>query len=131
MLRWLIVGARMSDASFAATYPKSRKKHYCQQCGRVIEVGEKYRRQGGIYDGSMYSGVCCLQCEAFAGVLHSLGFEDDGGAWPWIVELDRADVSELGLGYEYDLFKRKWRESNGLLVVPLTAESNWRVGNHA
>jgi hypothetical protein len=91
-------------------------------CSRVIEVGEKYRRQGGVFDGRMYSTLCCLQCEAFATVLHKVGFEDDYGGWPWIAELSASEVAHCGFSQEWDLFKRKWRETNGLLVVPITSE---------
>lgn len=112
----------MSDTYFSATYHKARKEHRCELCKRVIERGEQYRRQSGVYDGRMYRVICCLQCEAFATLLQAIGFENDEGGWPWIAELDRGEVAECGYGHEYDLFKQKWLDSDGLLVIPLSAD---------
>lgn len=112
----------MSDVFFSATYPKARKPHRCDQCSRTIEPREIYRRQGMVWDGRMSSSIMCLQCEAFAEVLYKAGFENDEGGWVWLPELDTSEVAECGYGVEHDLFKRKWRESNGLLVVPFTEE---------
>ncbi len=42
----------------------ARKPHTCEQCGKVIPIGEKYRRQTGTYyDGELYSFATHLDCD--------------------------------------------------------------------
>lgn len=113
----------MSDFAYEATYPKARKEHRCEMCGRVIGVGEKYRRQGGVYDGLGYTTLVCLQCEAFAQVLHRAGFENDEGGWPWISELDQSEVAYVGLSREFQQFLADWRGLDGNLIEPMPVPS--------
>jgi hypothetical protein len=70
---------------------KSRKQRHCWECGRTVQVGERYRYVFGDGDGSwdMGSWSCCEQCDALFAALWSLpgirqdfseGFEiRDGG----------------------------------------------------
>lgn len=41
-----------SDYTFSkANHPTAKKKHKCDLCGECIDIGEKYYRYTGIYDG--------------------------------------------------------------------------------
>lgn len=105
----------MSDFFAEATYPKARTKHLCSLCDRIIDPGETYFRQGGCYDGRMYTVKACTQCEKFATTLRRLGFENDEGGWPWIEELQHDEVAYVGYGRELDLWRAKWRLPDGTL----------------
>jgi hypothetical protein len=107
----------MSDAFFSATYPKARKTHKCDQCGRVIESGETYRRQGMVYDGRISASVVCLQCASFAEAVFKVGFESEEGGWAWLPDLDSSEVAYCGLSVEHGLYKTRWRDSTGNLVA--------------
>lgn len=113
----------MSDVFFQATHPRARKQHRCDMCRRTIEVGEIYRRQGYIWDGRADSNHLCSQCEAFAKALHSVGFENDEGGWPWIGDLEQGEVAYCGYGIELGRFRGGWRNDDGTLY-------DW-AANHA
>ena len=115
-------GTVSGDAFFSATYPKARKTHICQQCGRDIEPGETYRRQGMVWDGRMSASIVCLQCEAFAEAVYKLGFEGDEGGWAWLPDVDSSELAYCGLSVEHGLYKRRWRDSDGNLVTYPQAE---------
>lgn len=114
----------MADVFFSAEYPRARKEHRCDQCGRTIQVGEVYRRQGGVWDGRMSTSICCLQCEAFAEALYKLGFEDENsGGYPWLPELDGGEVAHCGYSREHEMFRRRWQNDDGTLYVyPVSEE---------
>lgn len=105
------------DANFQGKRPKARKPHECTQCGRTVEVGEVYYRPSGVFDGRVYSLVVCLQCEAFAKALKTVGFEDDEGNYAWLPELDAGEVAYCGFAREYELYRARWRNLDGELVV--------------
>ena len=86
----------MADVFFEPTKPKARKVHLCSQCGRGIQPGEFYRRQGYVYDGAMGAVISCEQCSEFARLLHDAGFENEEGGWPWIPEVDQGEVAYCG-----------------------------------
>lgn len=108
----------MSDHYFTATHPTARKSHTCLLCGRAIEVGEKYRRQGYVYDGRKSETKCCAQCEAFAQALYKVGFEGDEGGWFYLPELDAGEVAYCGFSFEHRLYRARWRNEYGELVMP-------------
>lgn len=53
----------MSIDFYNHTYPKARKEHKCEYCGKKIEIGQKYSYETGKYDGDMFSRKLCLTCE--------------------------------------------------------------------
>ena len=59
----------------------ARKPHTCEQCGKVIPIGEKYRRQTGTYyDGELYSFATHLDCDEVwlkAIYQYASAFDDD------------------------------------------------------
>jgi hypothetical protein len=44
------------------TEPTARKKHTCEWCGEVIEVGEKHEKNAGISDGDFQSWRAHKEC---------------------------------------------------------------------
>lgn len=52
----------MSMEFYNVTTPKARKRHVCEACGRVIEVGETYQRETGKWEGDFFSRAQCLDC---------------------------------------------------------------------
>lgn len=44
-------------------HPKARKEHICEWCGEKINIGEKYYRYKGIYDGDFQDTCMHLECE--------------------------------------------------------------------
>ena len=42
---------------------KSRKKHRCEYCGAVIEIGASYSRESGKFEGEMQDYALCLRCK--------------------------------------------------------------------
>ena len=41
---------------------RARKKHHCEYCGKVIEVGETYSRETGMYEGDFNDYCLCMRC---------------------------------------------------------------------
>lgn len=48
---------------YDSTTPKARKEHICDLCGQKIQIGEKYSRFRGKYDGDMFDIKHHLLCE--------------------------------------------------------------------
>lgn len=42
---------------------KAKKKHRCEACGITIEVGERYLRFSGKFDGGMFAQATCSDCQ--------------------------------------------------------------------
>jgi len=105
----------MSDWWFDATYPKARKEHVCHMCARTIGPGEAYRRQGYVSDGRKSATKVCAQCEAFATILHKLGFEGEEGGWAYLPELEQGEVAYCGYSAEMQAFRAQWRNDDGSL----------------
>lgn len=42
---------------------KAIKQHRCDECGRVIEVGETYRNECTLFDGSKETHKTCAHCK--------------------------------------------------------------------
>jgi hypothetical protein len=48
----------LSDAKIV----KAHKQHQCEECGKVIQVGEKYERLTSLYEGEWSRMEVCLIC---------------------------------------------------------------------
>jgi len=58
------------------TNPTARKIHRCGECYRDILPGEKYERYRGLYDGSWFTAITCIDCKSMRDALFcSYGFE--------------------------------------------------------
>lgn len=44
------------------SFPRAKKIHICNLCGRNILPGEKYERQFNKEDGEVYTFKCCKEC---------------------------------------------------------------------
>ncbi len=49
---------------YHARNPTARKEHTCDECGRTIEVGEKYESVVAKSDGQLWSCKTCRHCVA-------------------------------------------------------------------
>jgi hypothetical protein len=58
------------------TYPKARKEHRCEECGRAIVAGETYQKVAGKFDGEFYCDKTCCQCAEIRDAFSC------GGGWP-------------------------------------------------
>lgn len=48
---------------YTSRFPKARKIHKCDLCGGTINVGEKYHRYSGKYDGDMFDDKYHIHCQ--------------------------------------------------------------------
>lgn len=46
--------------------PRARKAHRCDECGRTIEAGERYRRSSALFDGRFDEFKMCWHCRVAA-----------------------------------------------------------------
>ena len=55
-------------------YPTARKQHVCEECGRVIDVGDKYELYYGVHEGHIFCVKTCIDCKSIRD-----SFWPDGG----------------------------------------------------
>jgi hypothetical protein len=84
----------MTDLYSERTIKATRKQHYCEQCGRAIEVGSPAHYAFGIYDGDTYSTHTHVECHAAARAYAELN-DAWGEDFPWFQHMDR-DVDWTG-----------------------------------
>jgi hypothetical protein len=61
-------------SAFIAFDRKARKEHKCYECGRVIQRGEKYRNESGIWDGDPRRYKTCSECLSIREVFFCGGY---------------------------------------------------------
>lgn len=66
-------------------YPKARKPHTCEFCGRTIERGERYAKQTGKCDGEFFSRSLCQTCDKILNAFF-LDADDDYFTWDEVHE---------------------------------------------
>lgn len=47
---------------FSECTPTAKKNHECCECGRIINTGEKYRVESGVWDGEPARFKTCIDC---------------------------------------------------------------------
>lgn len=52
----------------------ARKAHRCEECGKTIVPGERYRYVMGKQDGDVWQAKCCEHCDDLWANLTDLGF---------------------------------------------------------
>ena len=52
----------MSYVLLSESFPRAKKQYDCIWCGQKIEVGEKYCREGSVYDGRMQNHQWHIEC---------------------------------------------------------------------
>jgi hypothetical protein len=45
---------------------RARRARSCPECRQTIQVGERYSREAGRWDGDFYTAVMCRPCQEFA-----------------------------------------------------------------
>lgn len=99
---------------YAHTYPKARKPHRCEDCGRTIDPGETYRRGAGIDGGTAWTWKECAHC---CTLVHLLWWGDsEGYGQETFDEWEPETVGHLRLKA---LWRKKWRRKDGgLYPIP-------------
>lgn len=103
-------------------YPRARKAHNCEECGRTIQPGERYRRTIQKFEGTVSAWKTCAHCEAAASYLveHCNGYlvggvrEDLEEHWTARVPEDRLFLGRAIVG-----MRRQWCRRDGALMQPL------------
>ena len=67
---------------------RARCPHFCCECGRVIEPGEKYRREKTVHDGICFTHKTCIDCSSIRDNLVCSFF------WGDILELVQDGISD-------------------------------------
>lgn len=104
----------MSDVvTLSRTRPRARVEHTCMLCGRTIRPGERYGRQGNVFDGHAYSWIECDHCDVLSTVLWY-----DTDVWDEGIGPDEAQEWEpdtfWGLRLKA-LYCRRWTRRDGSL----------------
>ena len=60
--------------AFKESQPKARKTHTCYECNRVINKGETYTRESGIWDGKPQTYKTCGDCISIRGEFFTGGW---------------------------------------------------------
>jgi hypothetical protein len=123
----------MSNDFASTKQVKARKHHNCDECGRVIEPGETYRRTAGSWEGDFFTNVACGHCYVFR---KHISRADDcyfegyyGGAHEWVCNRYISAGELPGTTWEQRLgllrmtrqFERRWRDRSGALL-PIPAD---------
>lgn len=105
--------------------PVARKPHKCTECRREIRVGEKYLREGLLFDGRKSTVKTCEHCQ----VVRSWLSDECGG---WMYEGVEEDITEHAReGYGVDVIRlavgmrRFWTTRKGeLMPIPALPETS-------
>ena len=98
---------------------RARKAHDCNECGRVIAVGETYRHTSGLYEDSWNINKVCAHCTIAAKWL----MENCHGYLDGMIEEDieqhfdeyaRVDLARLKVG-----MRRNWQRFKGVGLMPI------------
>lgn len=70
----------------------TRKRHVCEQCGSLIEIGSKAMYHTGHHDGDFYTGYQHMECYG-AGIAYAKMTNrwDDEFTWFYVMLDDRDD----------------------------------------
>lgn len=115
----MIEHADCGPTVFRESQRRARKAHKCGECRRVIEPGEIYRYDTGIWDGEWGQHVACRHC---AVAMDWLSRECDGYLYGEVL----ADIEEhyregygITLGRMAVNMRRKWVRRGVLLPTPV------------
>lgn len=116
------------DEPFSVYWTKenvtARKEHKCDECHRVIAIGEKYLYSFGVYDHQGYNYHICAHCTIAAkwltdncgGFLHEGVLEDIEQhieEYPGMVGLIRFKIG----------MKRSWKRFSGPGLMPIPRQA--------
>lgn len=105
-------------AHFAEAHPRARKEHRCDDCGRTIRPGEKYRRGVGMDGATAWTWKECAHCEVLVEWLYRIDAVWGEGHTPeTFAEWDPVTINEWRLKVGW---RRKWTRRDGSLMdVPV------------
>lgn len=80
-----------------STKPIARKQHRCEECWRVIGIGERYHRNEFIDDNGIATWKACAQCSSLGHDLFQIGIygEDPYSGCPCYPTLQDVDWREV------------------------------------
>jgi hypothetical protein len=115
--------------SLGETQPVARKEHRCSDCGRTIQVGERYKRHVFISDEGLENCVQCDRCKAATnwldlvcgGWLYNAVNEDIAEHWG-----EHPEFRSLALGHLVVAARRGWSRKDGTLYTP-EAIRRWAI----
>lgn len=99
--------------------PRAKKPHKCEECDRVIEVGERYISEAWIWEGEFGTSKTCRQCRAAA---HWLSIVCSGWMYSMVLEDLMEHVRDEPLLRSSKLVRlvrygrRDWRRRDGSLI---------------
>lgn len=111
----------IDDAPYPAVYstewPTARRSHACDECGRTIYPGERYRRIRGLWEDSWSTVKECRHCHAAGAVMNALcGGYPHGELYSELTEHWWDGYRSVAYGRLIVGVKRRWRD--GLDPVP-------------
>jgi hypothetical protein len=76
---------------YKCDHPVARKAHKCYECHGTIQIGEKYHKHHGIWDGHAADYKVCNECEelrkkADEGISHTEELTPFGGLYETVFE---------------------------------------------
>jgi hypothetical protein len=100
-------------------WPKARKEHKCEECGRAIAKGEIYQKFSGKFDGDMYHVETCAQCAEIRSVFSCEAWPMWGELWKDAREilfprLNTACFAKLRTAEARELLRSKWAQWKGI-----------------
>lgn len=105
----------MSDFFASPETRKARKPHKCHTCFRVIDTGEHYSTQFGVYYNVAQRFKQCTHCIAVWNIWmpeDGDGLISEDGYDCWASDAEARDVAELRAMVH---FNQRWRRKDGTL----------------
>ena len=100
--------------TFIDKWPTARKPHRCQDCGRAITPGERYRRTFAVDGGDVWTYIECEHCPA---IVHLLDYADWTYTCDDFAEWEPTTIADLRLKVQW---LKQWTRSDGTLYpVPV------------
>jgi hypothetical protein len=106
------------------TFPKARKQHKCDECGRIIKPGEKYELFKGGFEGRVETNKTCMDCMSVVDSFYCDG-RILGDMWGYLEEHIRemdgqissdclTDLTPTARERVCEIIERVWRENDRL-----------------
>lgn len=97
---------------------KARKFHRCSECGRRIEIGQRYEHYWGKYDGEVSAIDTCLLCAEIAEAFYCDARMFGGGLWEsmdYVMgELTTSCFDKLSTPEAKAFLRERWMKWKGL-----------------
>lgn len=97
---------------YSDSHPTAIKGHTCEDCGRRISPGEKYRRGFGADNGTAWTWKECAHCAAIVPLLFSHFDAGEGYARETFLDWEPELPHHLRLKA---LWRKQWKRADGSL----------------